>query len=125
MTHRGKQRGGNTCAKGRSLGAIAAIAVLWIGCAGPLSSAKEQFRAGRYPEAKQTLEAAEHAPFTETEQLEYEVYRGLVHHALGDKLRAAQWLTRADIHDRAAPGLLKAEDRMRLHVALQALKEAP
>jgi hypothetical protein len=103
---------------------LAVLAFLLGACASPLSSAKLEFRNGRYAEAKALLESAEHESYTERELLEYELFRGLVHHALGDQVRANQWLTRAQIHDRSAPGLLREEDRTRLKLALESVKDA-
>jgi hypothetical protein len=101
------------------------LLLLLIGaCASPLSNAKLEFRNGHYAEAKALLESGEHESYSERELLEYELFRGLVHHALGDQVRANQWLTRAQIHDRAAPALLKDEDRTRLKLALEAVKDA-
>jgi hypothetical protein len=100
------------------------LAFALLGCASPLTNAKHEFKSGHYPEAKALLESAEQASYTERELLEYELYRGLVHHALGDQVRATQWLVRAQIHDRNAPGLLTEEDRTRLKLALESVKDA-
>jgi hypothetical protein len=101
------------------------MVLVLVACSSTLSSAQHQFRSGNYAEAKALLESAEHDSFSETEVVQYELYRGLVHHALGDRVRATQWLTRANMHATAVPSALNSDDRTRLKLALEALADDP
>jgi hypothetical protein len=101
------------------------FALAQVGCASPLGHAKQLFRSAQYGEAKVALEQMEKEPLTDPQVLEYELYRGLVHHALGDVTRGAMWLNRAKIHNEQKPGLLGADDAARLRLGLEGLREAP
>ena len=52
---------------------------------------------------------------------EYALYRGLVHHSLGDRAAAGVWLAEAKALDDAQPHTLSDEDRVRLKLALESL----
>jgi hypothetical protein len=89
------------------------------GCGGPLAQGEAQFKAGRYPDAKQSLASieadAERWPLAA--RAEYALYRGLTLGALGDTARAARWLEHARSLEAAHPGSLSEDDARRLDVA--------
>lgn len=93
------------------------------GCGGALSGAKSDFRAGEYGRAREQLEALEPASkrWSERERAEYALYRGLTHHALGDRARAELWLAEAKRIEDVHPHTLSTDDRTRLSLALDAL----
>ena len=95
-----------------------------IACGPTLSSAKSDFRGGRLPEAKEKLVALEgesRSWAAPRDRAEYALYRGLVHHALGDREAAAAWLRDAKALDDAHPKALSEDDHTRLELALDAL----
>lgn len=102
--------------------AIAAATPFLSGCVGPLSRAESQFTEGRYPEAKQTLEAAQadSRSWSDSGRAEYALYRGLTCAALGDRDQAGTWLHEARAIEDAHPGSLSPEDAKRLKVGLEA-----
>jgi hypothetical protein len=104
---------------------IALGSVSLAACASPLGHAKQLFRSAQYAEAKSALEAMEKEPLTDAQVLEYELYRGLVHHSLGDVTRGAMWLNRAKIHNELRPGMLSPDDAARLRLGLEGVREAP
>jgi hypothetical protein len=89
-----------------------------------LSRAKGDYKAGRVPEAKDKLVAleAESRGWGDTRRCEYALYRGLVHHELGDRVAAAKWLHEAKAIEDAHPGTLGEDDQTRLKVALESLE---
>jgi hypothetical protein len=98
------------------------FAVLLLGiaaCAPSLSGAEGDFKAGRLPAAKEKLVGLEPASATwsEPRRAEYALYRGLVHHGLGDRSAALVWLRQANEH----AALLSEDDRTRLKLALDAI----
>ena len=99
------------------------FAVVVCACGGGLSSAKSDYRHGRYPEAKNELVALEKesATWSGDKRAEYALYRGLVHLALGDRASAGVWLREAKAIDDVHPHTLSSDDRARLDVALDSL----
>jgi hypothetical protein len=92
-------------------------------CGGGLGDAKNDFRKGRYAEAKTELLALEvdERTWDEQRRCEYALYRGLVHNALGDRGPASIWLKEARALADAHPGILGADDLTRLQLALEGL----
>lgn len=92
-------------------------------CGASLSSAKSDFKSGRVAEARDTLVVLE--PETRSwsgaKRAEYILYRGLVHHSLGDREEAAHWLRQAKAIEAAHPRTFSEDDRVRLDLALDAL----
>lgn len=99
------------------------VIVALAGCGGGLASAKSDFKSGRLAEAKERLVALEPEsrtyPFAK--RAEYTLYRGLVHHSLGDLAAAAVWLDEAKAIEQAHPRTLSDDDRARLDLALEAV----
>lgn len=97
--------------------------LLLASCAGGLSGAKSEFKDGDYGAAREHLEAleSEARTWSEGERATYALYRGLTHHALGDRRRAATWLEQAKAIEDAHPHTLSADDLTRLGLALDAL----
>ncbi len=104
----------------------ALLLVSLVACAGGLKGVKEDFRAGRLPEAKAKLVSLERESWdwSGPRRAEYALYRGLVHHALGDRALASYWLTEAKKFDEAYPGALDEDDKTRLRLALESLEGA-
>jgi len=102
-----------------------ALALLLLGCGG-LSAAKSDYKGGHVPEAKEKLLAleTESRSWGDGRRAEYALYRGLVHHELGDRAAAAQWLHEAKTIEDAHPGTLGEDDLTRLKVALESLEPA-
>jgi hypothetical protein len=99
------------------------VTFVLVACGPSLSSAKRDFKSGRIAEAKEKLLAleAESRSWSDDERTQYVLYRGLVHHALGDRSEAARWLEEAKSLDQAHPKVLSEDDRVRLKLALDAL----
>jgi len=97
--------------------------LLAVGCGGGLGAARSDFEAGHYGEARERLEKLEPESkrWSASERARYALYRGLVHHALGDRPRAATWLREAKRLEDARPNTLSADDQTRLGLALEAL----
>lgn len=95
------------------------LALTLAACAGGLASAKKSFKRGDYAEAKESLVAleADAKGWAGASRAEYALYRGLTHHALGDRAAALPWLEEAKAH----AGDLSADDRTRLDLALESL----
>lgn len=93
------------------------------GCGGGLASAKGDFKSGRVADAKERLLALEDESrsFSDAKRAEYALYRGLVHHSLGDRAAAAVWLGEAKAIEQAHPRTLSDDDRARLDLALEAV----
>lgn len=93
------------------------------GCSGSLGTAKADFRKGRIAEAKNELLLLEtdSRSWSNERRAEYALYRGLVHHSLGDRAAAGVWLAEAKALDDAQPHTLSDEDRVRLKLALESL----
>lgn len=102
--------------------ACALSLVLVAACGGGLSSAKSSFKKGDYADAKTTLVAmeADAKGWPIARRAEYALYRGLTHHALGDRASAITWLREAKTLGRD-PAALSADDRTRLDLALESL----
>ncbi len=117
----------------RKLAASAALSLLvlgacsgslsLVGCSGSLGAAKADFRKGRIAEAKSELVLLEpdSRTWSNERRAEYALYRGLVHHSLGDRAAAGVWLAEAKALDDAQPHTLSDEDRVRLKLALESL----
>lgn len=101
---------------------VVALAML-VGCGASLSGAKSDFKGGRVAEAKDALVTLEpeSKSWTGSRRAEYILYRGLVHHALGDREEAAHWLRQAKAIAQAEPKTYSEDDRTRLDLALDAL----
>ena len=101
------------------------IAVLVLACGGAsaIRSAKSDFKSGRVADAKEKLVALEpeSASWSGARRAEYVLYRGLVHHSLGDREAAARWLGEAKAIEEQHPHTLSEDDRVRMHLALDAL----
>jgi hypothetical protein len=95
-------------------------------CGGALAEGKAEFKKGRYPEAKQTLIAAEAESkgWDDRHRAEYALYRGLTHGALGDRATAGVWLREAKAIEDAHPGTLSADDMTRLKLGLESIDPA-
>lgn len=106
-----------------SLAPIALASLVLVACGGGLASAKSDFKRGRLPEAKEELVAleAESASWNGTKRAEYTLYRGLVHHGLGDRAAAGVWLREAKAIEDRSPGTFSEDDRARLKLALDAV----
>lgn len=111
-----------------SLRAIAVLAASVIlasltACGGGLGAAKSDFRKGRIPEAKSELVRLEPESrgWGNQRRAEYALYRGLVHHSLGDRAAAGVWLNEAKTIEDAHPRTLGEDDRVRLKLALESL----
>ncbi len=99
------------------------VSVLFLACGGGLASAKSDFKSGRVAEAKDKLVAleTESRSWSGSRRAQYALYRGLVHHSLGDRDAAAQWLKEAKAIEEQHPRSLSDDDRTRLDLALEAL----
>src|SRR5262245_10775482 len=99
----------------RGLARTASLFAL-IACGGPLASAESDFKSGRIVEAKDKLAKLEPASrsWTGGKRAEYVLYRGLVHHSLGDREAAIFWLREAKTIEDAHPRTLSDDDRVRL-----------
>jgi hypothetical protein len=97
--------------------------VLLVACGASLSSAKSDFKSGRVAEAKDTLVTLEpeSKAWTGSKRAEYVLYRGLVHHSLGDREEAAHWLRQAKAIAESDPKTYSEDDRARLDLALDAI----
>jgi hypothetical protein len=100
--------------------------LLLTACSGGLSTAKSDYRKGRLAEAKSELLALEKESGTWSGQkrAEYALYRGLVHHALGDRAAAGVWLKEAKAIEDVHPHTLSGDDKTRLDLALESLAPA-
>lgn len=100
------------------------LLVLFLGgCGGGWSGARNDFKTGHYGAARERLVALEAASkdYPPAEQARYCLYRGLTHHALGDRMAAADWLGRAKHHEDTTPRILSSDDLTRLQLALESL----
>jgi hypothetical protein len=106
-----------------ALAGLLALAGASAGCGGAFGSAKSDFRKGRVAEAKEELVKLEPEAraWPNARRAEYALYRGLVHHSLGDRAAARPWLAQAKALDDAHPNALSADDRVRLGLALESL----
>jgi len=102
---------------------VTGLAILLLACSSALASAKSDFKGGRVADAKEKLVAleAESASWTGSRRAEYVLYRGLVHHSLGDRDAAARWLREAKAIEDEHPRTLSEDDRVRLNLALDAI----
>lgn len=102
---------------------VTIVAVTLLACSGGLSSAKRDFQGGRVAEAKDKLIALEpeSQSWAGARRAEYALYRGLVHHSLGDRDAAARWLGEAKSLEVRQPHTLSEDDRVRMELALDAL----
>ena len=102
---------------------VTLVAVTLLACGGGLASAKSDFRSGRVSDAKNKLVALEpeSQSWTGSRRAEYVLYRGLVHHSLGDRDAAARWLSEAKTIEDQHPHTLSEDDRVRMNLALDAL----
>lgn len=110
-------------ARERVVLAVALAAAILSGCGGSLGTAKSDYRKGRIAEAKDELvllEPQSHG-WGNQRRAEYALYRGLVHHSLGDRAMAGRWLNEAKALEDAHPRTLSEDDRVRLKLALESL----
>ena len=107
----------------RVLALALVLAAVTSACGGRLSTAKAEYRKGRFSDAKTELVALEPESRTWSNQrrAEYALYRGLVHHSLGDRSAANVWLGEAKALEDAQPHTLSEDDRVRLKLALESL----
>src|SRR5277367_2018906 len=91
------------------------VALVLVGCGGPLAEAKSDFNKGHYAKAKDELvhAEAESRAWTDKQRAEYALYRGLTHGALGDRAAAALWLREAKAVEDTHPGTLSPDDLAR------------
>lgn len=103
--------------------AFAVVLATLAACGGGLGTAKSDFRKGRIAEAKAELVRLEPEARTWGHQrrAEYALYRGLVHHSLGDRAAGGVWLNEAKAIEDAQPRTLSEDDRVRLNLALESL----
>lgn len=103
--------------------ALAVLCIVLLGCGGGLRAAKSDFQSGDYGDARERLEKleVESAGWNVADRASYALYRGLTHHALGDRRRAITWLQKAKSLEDARPHTLSADDFTRLELALEAL----
>ncbi|MDF2696645.1 MAG: hypothetical protein K0S65_5028 [Labilithrix sp.] len=99
------------------------LTVLLLACGGALGSAKSDVKSGRVPEAKEKLVALEPEArsWNGARRAEYVLYRGLVHHSLGDREAATFWLREAQSIEARSPKTFSDDDRTRLDLALDSL----
>lgn len=102
---------------------LTCILAFVVACGGGLSGAKSDFKSGRVAEAKDALVVLEPdaKSWTGAKHAEYILYRGLVHHSLGDRDEATHWLRQAKALEQAKPGTYSEDDRTRLELALDAV----
>lgn len=100
---------------------------LLTACGGGFATAKSDYKRGRLAEAKSELIAleAESQTWSGQKRAEYALYRGLVHHALGDRAAAGVWLKEAKAIEDVHPNTLSGDDKARLDLALESLAPAP
>lgn len=105
---------------------FAALLLFVVACGTTLSRAKTDFRGGKFADAKDKLIAIEgdSVSYVGQERAEYVLYRGLVHHALGDRESAITWLREAKAIEAAHPRTLTDPDRARLDMVLESLGPA-
>jgi hypothetical protein len=86
-----------------------------------MTRVESEFAKGRYPEAKQALEAleAESRSWNDATRAEYALYRGLTYAALGDRDRAGVWLHEARMIEKGHPGSLSPPDAQRLKLGVE------
>jgi hypothetical protein len=96
--------------------------LLLVACSSGLAGAKTDFNKGRYSEAQKELLAIEPraAHWSHSKRAEYALYRGLVHHALGDRASANVWLKEAKAIEDREPHSLSVDDKVRLDLNLEA-----
>jgi hypothetical protein len=94
-------------------------------CQSALGASVEAYREARFPDAAAKLRAASCERMDETERIQFDLYSGLNHLALGNLPLAAQHLTQARAQLEARPELLSAEDQGRLFAAWKALGRLP
>lgn len=110
-------------AMARVVAALLLCSALVSACGGGLGAAKSDFKKGRVADAKAELVAleAESRAWKDARRAEYALYRGLVHHALGDRREAGVWLREAKAIEDAHPRTLSEDDRVRMILALESL----
>ncbi|MCL2776410.1 MAG: hypothetical protein FWD73_00290 [Polyangiaceae bacterium] len=106
----------------RNAARLLAFGSLLLACGSGLAGAKADFNKGRYPEAQKELLALEPraAHWSNSKRAEYALYRGLVHHALGDRASADVWLKEAKSIEDRKPHSLSVDDKVRLDLNLEA-----
>jgi uncharacterized circularly permuted ATP-grasp superfamily protein len=102
----------------------AALALVLIGCAGPMSRADAAFARGDYPAARRELASCEEesASWTARDRARYALRRGLTHAALGDRREGARWLEEARLIEEHAPGTLTRDEWRRLELGLEQIE---
>ena len=90
---------------------------MWLSaaCGGSaLNEGKDLFNAGKYADAKRTLEKLDDSEYRHLDarsRTTYALYRGLVFGALGDHANAVTWLGLAKQTEEDHPGTLNHDDR--------------
>lgn len=118
-----RRRATIACRMPRAVVAMTFLATLLVACGSGLSDAKSAFHKGRISEAKTQLVRMEEESHTWSprRRAEYALYRGLVHHSLGDRNAAGVWLAEAKSTEDTHPKSLSEEDRVRLQLGLESL----
>jgi len=103
------------------------LSVSALGCASPLSQARQAFDEARYPDAVADYRSlgAGLPELDRAELFEYALYRGLSHLALGDSRPAERWLLTAKRLSEQSPELASREDQNRLAAAWRAMGHMP
>jgi hypothetical protein len=105
--------------KGLGRAALLLALALMTGCLGTLEPMKGAFDRADYPDAKTKMLAIEEPRLNAKDHVEYMLYRGLIHGALGDTDSARVWLGKAKAALQLAPDALSPEDKMRLETGLR------
>jgi hypothetical protein len=98
-----------------------------VGCAGPLGNAVEHFEAGQLPDAAADFRRLEprFPELAASERIEYALYRGLTHFALGDLAEAERWLAWVKHETDQDPRCLSDAERGRLLSAWRSMGHMP
>jgi hypothetical protein len=89
---------------------------------GAINQGKELFNAGKYADARATLNKIDDADYRHLDarsRTTYALYRGLVFGALGEHANAVTWLGLAKQTEEDHPGTLSHDDAVRLKLADQ------
>ncbi|HMI86094.1 MAG TPA: hypothetical protein VK550_18485 [Polyangiaceae bacterium] len=95
---------------------IAGLGLGATGCAPSLSGAMRAYEHARYPEAMEELRTVEPdaCHWDTSDSARYALYRGLAHLALGDLAATRFWFGRVERATAVDPGLLSADDAVKL-----------
>ena len=109
------------------LSVIAGLGLATAGCGSGLSTAVNEYEAGRATHALSQLRdlAARGDRGDPRECARYALFRGLAHLTLGDATAAERWLLSLKQQLELDPGLLSGSEQSRLQSALGALGQLP